>query len=62
MHNVPCCLENQEDKTSRCRAERGTESKQTEANLAGYSHRVTPVAFIDRRARPLDRWMVVAVP
>ena len=35
------------------------ESKKAEANLAGYSHRVTPLAFIHRRVRPLDGWMVV---
>ena len=62
MHDVPRCRDNQGDKTARCRAERGTESKQAEANLAGYSHRVTPLAFIHRRVRPLDGWMVVANP
>ena len=29
---------------------------------AGYSRRVTPLAFIHRRVRPLDGWMVVANP
>ena len=32
--------------TSGRRAERGTESKEAEAYLAGYSRRVTPLAFI----------------
>ena len=59
MHDVPRCLDNQGDKTSRCRAERGTESKEAEAHLAGYSRRVTPLAFIHRRVRPLDGWMVL---
>ncbi len=62
MHDVPRCLDNREDKTSRCRAKRGMESKQAEAHLAGYSRRVAPLAFIDRRVRPLDGWMVVANP
>ena len=48
--------------TPRRRAERGTESKEAEAHLAGYSRRVTPLAFIHRRVRPLDGWMVVANP
>ena len=46
----------------RRRAERGTESKEAEAPLAGYSRKVTPLAFIHRRVRPLDGWMVVANP
>ena len=41
---------------------RGTESKEAEAALEGYSRRVTPLAFIHRRVRPLDGWMVVANP
>ena len=31
-------------------------------SLAGYSCRVTSLAFIHRRVRPLDGWMVVANP
>ncbi len=48
--------------TPRRRAERGTESKEAEAPLAGCSRRVTPLAFIHRRVRPLDGRMVVANP
>ena len=40
----------------------GVESKQAETHLAGYSRGVTPSAFIHRRVRPLDGWMVVANP
>ena len=38
------------------------ESKEAEASLAGYSRKVTPLAFIHKRVRPLDGWMVVANP
>ena len=38
------------------------ESKEAETSLAGYSRKVTPLAFIHRRVRPLDGWMVVANP
>ena len=48
--------------TPRRRAERGTPPKEAEAPLAGYSRKVTPLAFIHRRVRPLDGWMVVANP
>ena len=32
------------------------------ATLAGYSRKVTPLACIQWRVRPLDGWMVVANP
>ena len=46
----------------RRRAERGTESKEAKTSMAGCSCGVTPEAFIHRRVRPLDGWMVVANP
>ena len=51
MHNVP-----------RCRNGKGESSWAARLSETGYSRRVTPLAFIHRRVRPLDGWMVVANP
>jgi len=62
MHDVPRCLDNHGEKHQGVGLSAEQESKEAEASLVGYSRRVTPLAFIHRRVRPLDGWMVVASP
>ena len=62
MHAVPRCRDGKGEELLGRQAGRGIESRVTEVTPAGYSRRVTPLAFIHRRVRPLDGWMVVANP
>ena len=57
MHDVPRCLDNHDEKHQGVGLSGAQESKEAEASLAGYSRKVTPLAFIHRRVRPLDGWM-----